>query len=54
MYHSPIKQILPFIQSLTPIKLMYVLLTIPFLSLTHHAVTNVRYSVNYKHHKRYW
>ena len=39
--------------SLTPIKLMRVLLTTLFLSLTH-AVTNyVRYSVNYKHHKRY-
>ena len=44
-------KILPFMLSLTPIKLMHVLLTIPFLYLTHHAVTNVRYSVNYKHHK---
>ena len=43
----------PFVQSLTPIKPMYVLLPIPFLSLTH-AVTDVRYSVNYKHQKRYW
>ena len=26
---------------------------VPFLSLTH-AVTNIRYSVNHKHHERYW
>ena len=39
--------------SLTPIKLMHVLLRILFLSLTH-AVTNARYCVNYKHHKPYW
>ena len=39
-------KILPFILlSLISIK--------SFLSLTH-AVTNARYSVNYKHHKRYW
>ena len=35
---------------LQPIKLMFELLTIPFLSLTH-TVTSVRYGVNYKHHK---
>ena len=45
MYHNPIKQSSSFY---TLIKLIYVLLTIPFLSLTH-AVSNVRYSVNYKH-----
>ena len=43
----------PFVLSLTPIEPMYVLLPIPFLSLTH-AVTNVIYSVKYKHHKGYW
>ena len=55
MYHNPIKQNPSFYAKSHPsIKLMYVLLLmIPFLSLTH-AVTNVRYSVNYKHHKRYW
>ena len=52
MYPNSIKQNPPFMLSLTPINFMYVLLTIPFLSLTH-AVTNVRYNVNYKHHKRY-
>ena len=35
---------------LQPIKHMFELLKIPFLSLTH-TVTNVRYGVNYKHHK---
>ena len=50
MYHNPFF----FALSLSPIKLMYVPLPIPFLPLTH-AVTNVRYStgMNYKHHKRY-
>ena len=42
-----------YVRSLTPIKPMYVPLPIPFLRLVH-AVTNVRYSENCKHHKRYW
>ena len=46
-------KVFTYVRSLTPIKPMYVPLPISFLPLIH-AVTNVRYSVNCKHHKRYW
>ena len=45
MYHNLIKQNPSFYAKSYPY-IMYVLLTILFLSLTH-AVKNVRYSVNY-------
>ena len=46
MYHNPIKQNSSFSAKSYPYKLMYVLLTTPFLSLTH-AVTNLRYSLSF-------
>ena len=54
MDHYPMKQnpFFPFVLMFTPIKPMYVPLPAPDLSLAP-AVTNVRYSVNYKHHHCY-